>query len=115
MLFEFAHDEALDQIAHTLEDRLSHLEMVEEVEATPETSKQWRMTGLEIAAAIGVTVLIVRSSRELVGEVRKLVTEIKGLMVDLHDLKKVYVDLGAKRIPIDELSAEHFRQLAKER
>lgn len=114
LLFEFAHDEALAQVAQTLQDRLSRMEMVEEVEAVPEGSKQMRLSGLEIAAAIGVTVLVDRSSRELVEEVRKFVTEIKALMVDLRDLKNVYVDLGAQRIPIDQLNAEQFQQLAQE-
>jgi hypothetical protein len=114
LLFEFTHDEALTQVAQTLQDRLSQMEMVEEVEAVPEGSEQMRLSGLEIAAAIGVTVLVVRSSRELVAEVRKFVTEVKGLMADLCDLKNVYVDLGAQRIPIDQLDAEQFHQLAQE-
>jgi len=114
LLFTFAHDEALDQVAHTLQDRLSQMEMVEEVEAVPEGSQQMRMSGLEIAAAIGVTVLVVRSSRELVEEVRKFVSEVKKLMVDFRDLKNVYVDLGAQRIPLDQLNAQQVQQLAKE-
>jgi uncharacterized protein (DUF342 family) len=90
------------------------MEMVEEVEAVPEGSAQMRLSSLEIAAAIGVTVLVFRSSRELVAEVRKFITEVKGLMVDLHDLKNVYIDLGAQRIPIDQLDAEQFHHLAQE-
>jgi hypothetical protein len=110
MFFEYAHNDNLDQAAHLLQDRLSQMEMVKEVEAAPE---KMRATGLEITAAIGVTVLVVRGGRELLEEIRKLVDAIKGLMVDLHDLKNVYVDLGAHRIPIDRLDQEHFRQLAK--
>lgn len=109
MFFEYAHDDNLDQAAHLLQDRLSQMEMVNEVEAAPE---EMRINGLEIAAAIGVTVLVVRGGRELVEAVRKLVTEVKCLMADLHDLKNVYVDLGAQRIPIGKFDQEHCRQLA---
>ncbi len=114
LLFEFGPDEALDQVAHALQDRLSQMEMVKEVEATPETPEKMRMTGLEIAAAIGVTVVVVRGGRELVEEVRKFVTEIKNLMVELHGLKNVYTDFGTQRIPIDKLDPEDLLNPAKE-
>jgi len=110
MFFEYSHDDNLDQAAHLLQDRLSQMEMVNEVEAAPENM---RINGLEIAAAIGVTVLVARGSRELFEAVRKFVIDIKGLMLDLHDLKNVYVDLGAQRIPINKFGLEHCRQLAK--
>ena len=106
--FEFSQDKNLNQVAQTLEDNITQLQLVDEVEAAPEKMK---LTGVEIAAAIGVTLVIVRTSRELVEEIRKLIVEIKGLAADLQDLKNVYLDVGEERVPLDKLNEEHFRQL----
>lgn len=112
LMFEFADESRLDETALTIQERLSGIDVVNEVEAIPEESS--RSTGLEIAAAIGVTVLIVRGGRELVEEIRKLVTEVKKLMVEFQDLKYVYINLGNQRISLDELSEEQYQQLAEE-
>jgi hypothetical protein len=114
MIFELGDQKAVNQVAHSLQDRIGKMEMVKEVEATPETSEQFRvLTGMEIAGAIGVTVLIVRSGRELLEEVRRFVQEVKALMAEIHDLKNVYVELGTRRIPIDNLGPEEMEQIAK--
>jgi hypothetical protein len=110
--FEFDRADSLDRVARELQERLGRLEMVREVEASPEGKMM--MTGLEVAAAIGVTVVIVRGSRELIQEVRKLVAEIKGLMDELDDLKEVYVDVSDRRIRIPDLGDEDFRVLAED-
>jgi hypothetical protein len=109
--FEFDRGADLDEIAPGLQSRLSQMDMVEEVEAVPVKS---RLAGMELVAAIGVTVLIVRGSRELAGEIRQLVKELKGLVVDLKDLKNVYVDVGERRLSLDELDEEQIQQLAME-
>ncbi len=108
LLFEFSQGNNLDQVAQTLTDRITQLPMVEEVEAAPETMK---LTGVELVAAIGVTILVVRSSRELIEEIRKLIAEIKGLAEDLQDLKNIYVDIDDERVPLDDLDDEYLRQL----
>ena len=111
LLFEFTDDNELDEAAQVIQDRLTSIEAVEEAEARPERMK---VTGLEIAAAIGVTVLVVRGSRELVEEVRKLVTEVKKLMIEFQDLKEVYVDIGTQRVSLSEFSEEQYLQLPQE-
>jgi hypothetical protein len=112
MVFELADQKEANQLAHLLQERIGRMEMVEEVEAVPETAEHARLTGLEIAAAIGVTVLIVRSSRELIEEVRKLVKEVKALMAETQGLKNAFVEVGAKRVPIDDLREDQLEQLA---
>ena len=113
MVFELNDENATNQVAQTLQDRLARMEMVQEVEATPESAAQVRMTGLEVAAAIGVTVLIVRSSRELLEELRKFVKEVKALMAESRELKNAYVEMGTKRIALADLGPEELEQIAK--
>jgi hypothetical protein len=111
LLFEFTPGGSPDQQAARLQDRLGRMEMVAEAEAVPEGSK---LTGVEIAAAIGVTVLIVRGSAELVEEARKLLAALKGLLVEWHDLKQVYLDLNDRRVPIQALEEADILVLVQE-
>ena len=101
MVFELKNKNALNQVAHTLQDRISAMDTVQKVQATPETPEQMRMTGVEIAAAIGVTVVVLRSGTELLEGLQKFVKQLKSLMTEIHDLKKVYVELGSRRVPVD--------------
>ena len=101
-------DNDLEQTAQLIEERLGQLEMVKEVEAVPE---QARFTGLEVVAAIGVTVLVVRGSRELIEELRKLIPQLKGLMSEIKGLKNAFVEVGDKRIPVSEVNEETLQQL----
>src|SRR5215211_1764482 len=72
MHFEVAEGvdkEQTAQLANRIKAPLTEMEVVEEVTAEPEGHQ--RFTGLEVAAAIGVAVVVVRSGRELVEELRK--------------------------------------------
>ena len=101
-------DNDLEQTAQLIEERLGQLEMVKEVEAVPEKA---RFTGLEVVAAIGVTVLVVRGSRELIEELRKLIPQLKGLMSEIKGLKNAFVEVGDKRIPVSEVNEETLQQM----
>jgi len=107
--FEFADRTRLEEAAQQIEGRLRRLEAVNDVEAMP---TDMRLTGAEIVAVVAVTAMVVRSGRDVVAEIRKLVTEVKGLLGDLRDLKNVYVDIGKKRVPIDKLDAQSLKELA---
>jgi hypothetical protein len=106
--FEFADGADLDEAAEQIEARLGGLEGVADVEAMP---TDMRLTGAEVVAAIAVTAMVVRSGRDVIAEIRKLVVEAKGLLGDLRDLKNVYVDIGKKRVPIDKLDAQALKEL----
>jgi len=101
-------DNDLEQTAQLIEERLSQLEMVKEAEAVPE---QPRFTGLEVVGVIGVTVLVVRSSGELIGELRKLIAQLKGLIGDIKGLKSASVEVGEKRVPVSEVNEETLQKL----
>jgi hypothetical protein len=77
LLFELTDKIDIDPKAQALQERLSRLEMVESAEAVPEGPA--RMTGVEVLAAIGVTLAIVKGSRDLISEIRKAIQEIKEL------------------------------------
>ena len=110
LLFEFKDRKNLDDAARQIEARLGALDAVDDVEAMP---TDMRITGAEVAAAIAVTAVVVRSGRDAVAEVRKLVTELKGLLADLRDLKNVYLDIGKKRVPVDKLDEKELAAALK--
>lgn len=110
--FEFSQDNDLNLVAKMLEKRSGQLPMVDAVESV---SEKMKLIGVELASAIGVTILVVRSSRELIGEIRKLITEIKEFSSDLHDLKNIFFDVGDQRVQLEDLDDEHLRLMDKAR
>ncbi len=110
LLFDFGNRDAAQLSAPAIEEQLSRLEMIGEVQAEPQ---RMRVTGLEIAAAVAVTATVVQSGANVVENMGKLVDAIRALMVKLRDLKNVYVDVGNERIPIDQLDASKLKDLAK--
>ena len=108
---ELSKDSDLDYAAKTVQDRLSKLVMVKAIEAKPETT---RLTGMEVAASIAVAVVIVRSSRELIIELRSFIKEFKKLVADIQGFKSVSVEIGGQRISLEQpLSDEQLSQLMK--
>lgn len=76
-------------------------------------AEEARITGLEVAAVLAALVLVARGTRELLGEVRLVVRELKKLSKELsvRDL-----DITVDGQPIDELSEEGLeRHVAKRR
>jgi len=92
----FPKDTDLGQTAQVIEERLKQLSMVDQVEAAPE---QLRITGLELVAAIGVTVLALRGSHEAVRELRTLIQELKKLFKDLNG-KEPSLIIGEQQISL---------------
>jgi len=101
-------DSNLKQTAQIIEQRLSQFKMVKEAEAV---SEKPRLTGVEVVAAIGVTVLVIRGSGEIVGELRKFIMQLKGLIGDIKGLKDVFVEVKDKRIPLAEVNEDDPEQL----
>jgi len=109
LYIEVEKDNDLKQTAQLIEEHLGRLEMVKEVGAVPEKA---RFTGLEIVGVIGVTVLVVRGSRELIEELRKLIPQLKELIGEIKGLKETFMEIGDKRVPITEVKEETLQQLA---
>ncbi len=109
LYIEVEKDNDLKQTAQLIEEHLGRLEMVKAVGAVPEKA---RFTGLEIVGVIGVTVLVVRGSRELIEELRKLIPQLKELIGEIKGLKETFMEIGDKRVPITEVKEETLQQLA---
>jgi len=109
--FEFAKDADVELAPAAIRDRLSALEAVQQVESMQEKP---RLTGLEIATAIAVTIQIVHGTQQLVVEIRKLIPEVQGLIKDIKGLREVTIEVGAKRVPIGAVGEAEVRQIAAE-
>jgi hypothetical protein len=108
-VFEVRGETNLDQAAHALQEQLGRLEMIESAEAFPEGPS--RFTGMEAVAAIGVAVALMKGSRDLISETRKAIKEIKLLVKEYRELKQVWLEIGPERVPLDEVTEEHLREL----
>jgi hypothetical protein len=109
--FEMTEGSDLEQTARLLHDRIARLPSVQEVATLPEEP---RVTGVEIAAAIFVTIQIVHGTRMVVEEIRKLIPEIKGLIGDMKGLKGITIEIGSQSVPIGKLTERQVQQLADE-
>jgi len=107
--FEVAEGIDLDRTAQLIRERLAALQTVkvEEVGVRPEVS---RLTGAEVVAGIAAAVIIVRSSKELISEIRAMVEEVRKLLNDLKEVKKIAVEAGEELVDIAQLSD---RQIGK--
>lgn len=97
-------------VARALQDRLGKLPMVSEAEALPDET---RLTGLEIVAAISAAVIVVKKGRELVGELRQLIPEIHKLVQEIKGLKGPSVEIGARRVRLENLTEDDLQELAR--
>ena len=92
--FEFSNEADATKAAEFIQERLSKLQMVKEVEAFPEEP---RFSGLEVAAAIVIGVTITRNSREFLEEVRKLIPTIRGLF---GEVKAAFMTQGEEKVEL---------------
>jgi hypothetical protein len=106
LLFNFADASEADQAAQIIGKRLGSHGAVR----AKATRLHPRLTGPEIAAGVLVTVTIIRGARMAVAELRKLVSEIRGLAADLGPgLASAYAEVGSRRRNIRDLVAEDLQ------
>ena len=110
LVFNFTDSAQADRMAPIIEERLRSHDGLR-IRAAP---LHPRVTGAEIAAAVLVTVTVIRETRKGVAELRKLIPEIKGVLGELG-LASAYADVGSRRIPIADLAAEDLRASRKPR
>ena len=107
--FEFDKGTDLQQAADTLRERVSKVAEVEQVDLVPEKP---RITGLEIVAAIAVGIEVVQGVRKGITELRKLVHELKALSKEVHGLQDVKLEVGPRKVPLDQVSDADLEELA---
>lgn len=104
-----------DLVAEQLRARLSQLETVADVDAQPNSER----TGLEsvtvfVTSVVGLITLVGTATSGLttiVANLRKLVTEIKGLMSDLG-ITKAEIEVAGKKVAVDDLTDADLETLA---
>jgi hypothetical protein len=110
MHFELADGQEASATAQTLQKKLGELPGVSEAEALPDKT---RLTGVEVIAAISAAVVVLHHGRDLVAELNKLLPELKKLVRNMKGLKKAYLEVGTKRVALDEVTPDHVNELAK--
>lgn len=115
LIVELDSEEGMEQVAQDLQERIGRLDAVEEVDAVPLAAADIRFGVIELAAAIGVTVVLVRQSRELLEELPKFMAALRALIPNSNQIKNVYVDVGNERVRIDQLSDEQLSRLTVKR
>ena len=110
MHFELAAGQEASATAQTLQKKLGELPGVSEAEALPDKT---RLTGVEVIAAISAAVVVLHHGRDLVAELNKLLPELKKLVRNMKGLKKAYLEVGTKRVALDEVTPDHVNELAK--
>lgn len=107
---EFEENTAdLDGLAEQLQAKMKALPMVEDAEAIHEQMRS--VSGPELVAIIGATILVIRSGRELSEELRKVVGEVQAWVAMYKEARRATIDIGDKRYSIDELMEIHFKRL----
>jgi hypothetical protein len=109
--FEFDDGTNLDEATKAVIEKLNQLEAVSEVAADIEKP---RVTGLEIAGAIAVTIQILTGARKAVKLTRKLLIDLKGLGKEIKGLRNLKVEIGPKMLPIADLTEGQLQQLIEE-
>jgi hypothetical protein len=109
--FEFDKGTDLAQAADTIRERLSKIDGISGVYADPEEP---RITGVEIAAAIAVTIGVVHTVRTGVTELRKLLHELKALSSEIRGMQNVRLEVGKRKVPIDDVGEDDLKELADE-
>lgn len=90
------------EVQKAIEDRLGALKDVE-VQVGQDTP---RLTGVEVATAIAVGIVIVRDSRKLAEEV---LDAVRGVLEKYHALKAEF-EIGRKRISANEAKPADLRK-----
>jgi len=108
---EVEDESARQAIAKLLEERITALNQVKEVEATPEETQ---LTGVEIVAGIAVGVAVVKGATGFSGELRKFFASLTELVREVKGLKNAFVEVNDQRVPLDGLSEEQLENLAAE-
>ena len=111
--FELAAGQPAATTAQEHEQRLAKLPGVSEAEALPQESRLTGLTGLEIVGAISAAVVVIRHGRELVTELNQLLPEIRKLIREVKGLKNAFVEVGSKRVPVAQITAEQIEELAR--
>jgi hypothetical protein len=99
----------LEEVQKQLREQIKALDpaTVKKVATRPE---RMRLTGVEVIAAISMTIVIVENTEKLVEETQKLVAAIGQLIGKIRGLKRALVDVEDQRVPAGTLTREQVKQ-----
>jgi hypothetical protein len=100
LTFEIDEDVDGEALAKEVQEHLMTMQSVTKAEADVET---FRLTGIEVAGAIGVGILVVRGTRELIEELNLLIPQLARMVHEMKGLRAAFVEVDGEKVPIDEL------------
>jgi hypothetical protein len=107
--FEVTGKDQAEQVAATIRERLGGLDE----SGVPQVRVEEPRVGLgEALVIISAVVTIAGQGADLINAVRSIVQATTGLVRDLRDLKNAFVEVGTKRIPVDQLVSEEDMKAA---
>lgn len=107
--FEVAGRNQAEQVAATIRERLGGLDE----SGAPAVRVEEPRVGLgEAVVVISAVVTIARHGADLINAVRSIVQATTGLVRDLRDLKNAFVEVGGRRIAVDQLVSEEDMKAA---
>lgn len=109
--FEVEENVDPETITATLNDRLAQVQNVETTKVRPEQS---RLGPLEIIAILTLATQLIRAGSSTIEELRKLLDEVRKLIVSVKGVRNAFVDVGLRRVPVSQLTEEDLKELAQQ-
>src|SRR5262245_36833778 len=110
--FDVAPEALTEDTAQQIRQRLQAVEGVTEADAV--ISGPERIGSTEVLLVMSGTVVIVKSGTELVQALGGLARALGDCIRDIKGLKKAFVEVRGKRVPVGELNEEKVQELAAE-
>ena len=106
LYFEVEDEADLETVKARLADGLAQIPNVEESEVQ---QPEQRITGIEIAAALGAAILIANSAKDAVDALDKVVTSLTKLIRSIKGLKSAIVETPSGPKKLEEVTGNDLR------
>lgn len=105
---ELDDPEAADAVAAALRDRLTSLDEVEQANLKASTTRDLG----SVIVVVGTVVLIARGSADVLGEARRVIANLRGLIEEVDGLRRILVDLRDRQVELDALDDADDEEIA---
>src|SRR5437016_2573321 len=100
--FEVADKVRAEEIARQIREQLQATGVVEKTGTVIQEPRSLAAT----LVTIGAIVIVLKHGADMLDATRRVVRSLTGLLKDLRDLEKVFVEIGGNRVPVSEVNDE---------